>query len=221
GLAMTFDDEARAQRNLELAATRLTEVERLIALRGGSGVDPQLVAAAMSEFDVATSEGSRTLLGGQDAARNGGTLQAWAAAQSARLSALRPALPVPAVPAADTSIALLDELLGRSADPAAPSTGEDTGTADEAREAGTSGQPSARVPAGTPGGQPSAESERGLPPLQPDNGPLTGEPQVEQPAGETPSDVDGQEPGRLPLPLPGAPITLPPLLPGMPPLIIG
>jgi hypothetical protein len=227
GLAMTFDDEARAQRNLELAATRLSEVEKLIALRGASDVDPQLVRAAMSEFDVATSEGSRALLSGQNG--DSGTLKAWAATQSARLSALRPALPVPAVPAADSSIALLDLLLGRSGDASSPSldrTG--AGTTDEARGENTTDKPGlgeSRI--GTSGGStggggtPNSTEDGALEPLQPDNGPLSADPDVEKPATQNPADTSDHDSANLPLPLPGAPITLPPLLPGMPPLTIG
>lgn len=220
GLAMTFDDEERAQRNLDLAAIRLSEVEQLVALRGGA-VDPQLVRAAMLEFDTATSEGSQPLLSNSDAAGNGGinSLQAWAATQSARLSVLRSALPEPAVPAADTSIALLDKLLGRSPELDAPAASPDT-------EVGASSSPSS----------PSSENSRnstegpaepgqpnGLPPINSERGPLGEDPAAVDPAQpEAPNEVDEQpEPARLPLPLPGAPVTLPPLLPGMPPLTLG
>lgn len=220
GLAMTFDDEARAQRNLELAAIRLSEVEQLVASRGTAGVDPQLLRAAMLEFDTATNEGSRTLLSDQAGAGNG-TLQAWAATQSARLSALRSALPVPAVPAADTSIALLDRLLGRSPEldsrtPAAdPSADLDTATSSPARR----GSETARNPGGPAATGQTEES--GLPPISPDSGPLGSDPAVEPAQPETPAETEKQDSARLPLPLPGAPITLPPLLPGMPPLTIG
>lgn len=224
-LAMTFDDEARAQRNLELAATRLSEVEQLIALSGPSAVDPQLVTAAMSEFDVATSEGSRALLAGQTAPSS--TLQAWAATQSARLAALRPALPTPAVSAADSSIALLDQLLGRSSDSSSPKldrTG--AGTTDKA-----TGQPGTNQPrlgdgrlgpdgGSTQGGSSESTEEQPFEPLQPDGGPLSSDPKAEEPASEAPTDGAGDD-ARLPLPLPGAPVTLPPLLPGMPPLTVG
>lgn len=225
-LAMTFDDEARAQRNLELAATRLSEVEKLIALSGASDVDPQLVRAAMSEFDVATNEGSRTLLSGQNS-RDSATLQAWAATQSARLSALRPALPEPAVPAADSSIALLDQLLGRSGD--ASSTSLDrtgAGTADESRGENTAeetgiGEGRIGTSGGSTGGTPNATEDRPLEPLQPNSGPLSADQDVEEPAANAPADRSDDDPVNLPLPLPGAPVTLPPLLPGMPPLTIG
>jgi len=227
GLAMTFDDEARAQRNLELAALRLGEIEQLIALRGASEVDPELVRAAMSEFDVAASEGSRALLSDQDIARSGATLQAWAAAQSARLSALRSVLPVPAVPAADTSIALLDRLMGSepapdARTPATDSTARadaiddvdpDGGTVQRNSQSGSDADSTAPAREGGP--------ERSLPSLRPDNRPLAEEPAVEPPPTEAPTEVEQDAAPRRSLPLPGAPITLPPLMPGMPPLTVG
>ncbi|MHA6792544.1 DUF5667 domain-containing protein [Pseudonocardia bannensis] len=116
GLAMTFGDEAKARRHLELAATRLSEVEQLIARQQTSGPDPQLLESAISEFDAATSEGSRMLLAGRQeaGAASLGDLRTWAAEQSARLAALRAVLPLPMLAEADQSIALLDRLVSRT-----------------------------------------------------------------------------------------------------------
>lgn len=116
GLALTFDDEAKARRNLELAAVRLSEIEKLVARGDQSGLDPQLLRSAMQQFGVSASEGSRTLLADEQTAGTGGigVLQAWAAKQVVRLSVLRSALPVPAATEADNSIALLDRLMGRT-----------------------------------------------------------------------------------------------------------
>lgn len=219
GLAMTFDDEARARRNLDLAAIRLSEIEQLIALRGSSGIDPQLVTAAMSEFDVATSEGTRALLSRDGRA---GTLQAWAATQSARIEALKPALPDPAVSAADTSIALLERLLGQQ-----PSVNTADPDADPTDVRTPGGPSTSRVP-GTSGGDGDDATEQddqsGLPALQPDQGPLVDDPASTTeptPTDTAPANGTGHDPVRLPLPLPGAPVTLPPLLPGMPGLTVG
>ncbi|MGE3285292.1 MAG: DUF5667 domain-containing protein [Pseudonocardia sp.] len=219
-LAMTFDDEERAQRNLELAALRIAELERLVAL-GGSGIDPQVVRVAMSEFDIATSEGSRALLNGG----GGDALHAWAATQSARLSALRPSLPDPALPATDTSLALLDGLLHQESQGSdSPQVGSDVAAPDEFTPRAPvqrSGAPGAGTTGSAHQADPSAAPEEGLPSLKPDGAPLVTDP--ESPATATPQDPaaeDTRNP-RLPLPLPGAPVTLPPLLPGMPPLTIG
>lgn len=117
GLATTFDEQARAQRHLELATARVGEVEQLVARDAATGVDPALVGSATTGFESSTAEGSRTLLAAQDASGPAvlGDLQAWASEQAARLSALRSALPAPAVGDVDSSIALLDRLLGRTA----------------------------------------------------------------------------------------------------------
>ena len=70
----------------------------------------------MQEFGTSTSEGSRTLLADEQLVAGGGIgdLQAWAASQAARLAALRSELPLPVVAQADSSIALLDRVLGRT-----------------------------------------------------------------------------------------------------------
>ena len=117
GLATTFDEQARAQRHLELATARVGEVEQLVARDAATGVDPALVEDAITGFESSTGEGSRTLLAAQDASGPAvlGDLQAWASEQAARLSALRSALPAPAVGDVDSSIALLDRLVGRTA----------------------------------------------------------------------------------------------------------
>lgn len=117
GLAFTFDDAERAQRHLALATTRLDEVEQLVqAGAGATSADPALVENAMRDFDSSTGEGSRMLLGADDAAGAPalGDLRTWAAEQAARLSVLRSSLPATAIPEADTSLALLDRLVGRT-----------------------------------------------------------------------------------------------------------
>ncbi|MDT7618866.1 MAG: hypothetical protein QOF00_6313 [Pseudonocardiales bacterium] len=117
GLAMTFDKTAKAHRQLELAATRLDEVEQLMAKEPtAAAADPALVQSAITEFDSSTGTGSRGLMSSDDAggAATLGDLRAWAGEQAARLSLLRSALPSSAVPGADQSISLLDRLLGRT-----------------------------------------------------------------------------------------------------------
>lgn len=115
GTALTFGEEARARRHLELASTRLAEIEQL-ASRHGTTVDPTIYENAIDEFDIAVSEGSRMLLGGENgpAVAGLGDLSTWAAQAQARWAAIRPSLPDPAVASADQSIALLERLLGRA-----------------------------------------------------------------------------------------------------------
>jgi hypothetical protein len=113
GLALTFDDVAKARRHFELATTRLDEVERLLAAQPPA--DPELVAFTIRQFDESTGEGARMLL----ASENGGgdpvaleSLRSWATAQSARLSEL--GLALPPGPEAGQAIRLLDRLVGRT-----------------------------------------------------------------------------------------------------------
>jgi hypothetical protein len=117
GLALTFDNAAKARRHLDVASTRLDEVEKMVGQNPQAPVGPQLVASAIQEFDAATGEGSRILLatddtGGDPAAI--GDLRTWASTQVERLSSLRPELPVPAAADADGAIDLLDRLVGRT-----------------------------------------------------------------------------------------------------------
>lgn len=118
GLAMTFGDGAKARRHLQLASARIDEVERLVEDR--ESTDPELYRSTIHEFDSSAGEGSRMLLAAEPAAI--GELQTWAADEAARLSALRSALPVPAMAGADDSIELLDRLLDRTGSPAAGSS---------------------------------------------------------------------------------------------------
>jgi hypothetical protein len=116
GVALTFDEQARALRHLDLATTRVDEVERLVAREGAGGVDAAVVEDVIADFDTATGEGTRALLAAQDAPGPAvlGDLQAWASDQAARLSVLRSALPEPALGELDGSLALLDRLVGRT-----------------------------------------------------------------------------------------------------------
>ncbi len=117
GLAMTFGDAAKAHRELELATTRVDEVEQLTAAApAGTRPDPKLVSSTMRDFDSATGAGSRGLLGSDAATDTAtlGTLQTWAGDQVSRLSSLRSGLPAGALPQTDDSIGLLDRLVGRT-----------------------------------------------------------------------------------------------------------
>jgi Domain of unknown function (DUF5667) len=264
-LALTFDDTARAQRHLQLAATRLSEVEQLIARDQQAAPAPEVYAAAIQEFDAATGEGSRLLL--TAAETEGSTAQldrlhAWVSEQSARLTELRPALPLPAAAGADGSIQLLDVLLGRAESLGARSvcseaggtrlgpvpaegdctprsvnqTGPDTpgpGLTDTpaAPDSEGSAPSGSEEPSGTPSETPDENGTGLLPDLSPDLSPdrsqsgggAEGEGSKDK---DTPSESDapgtegGEDGVAVPLPL-LPPITLPPLLPGMPPITIG
>jgi hypothetical protein len=90
GSAFTFGDAAQAQRHLDIAATRLAEIESL--QQAGRAPDAATYQAALSAFDAAASEGSRMVLAGPDPTEAGlGDLGAWAQRQSDTLAALRAA----------------------------------------------------------------------------------------------------------------------------------
>ncbi|WP_219413175.1 DUF5667 domain-containing protein [Pseudonocardia nigra] len=250
GLALTFDDTERAQRHLEMATTRLDEVERLV--RGGSTVDPELVTSAIQEFDVATDEGSRMLLSTQDAGDPAALddLHSWAGAQSDRLAELRPVLPAPATDDADTAIAQLEQLAGRTAqadtgvsapgspDPGTSGSADATGGAEDGTtdepDAGSSTTPDgSEAPSGSATSTPGSEEDedRGGGGLLPDLGRDDESSEAESsetPDGQSTTPTTTTAPGSaeedpqisVPLPL-LPPITLPPLLPGMPGITIG
>jgi len=116
GLALTFDEMSRAQRHLDLASTRLGEVEQLVATDPKVATeDPELVTSAIQEFDDSTGEGARILLNDEDAgnAKARDDLRSWAAEQSARLTQLQPALPAGAE--TEDALALLNRVAGRTA----------------------------------------------------------------------------------------------------------
>ncbi len=241
GLAMTFDEQARAQRHLELATSRINEVEELVTRDATAGVDPELVESTIAEFDSSTGEGSRMLLAAQDASGPAvlGDLQAWAAEQAARLSVLRSSLPEPSFGEVDSTIALLDRLLGRTealearsactevtssvVDDLGPLAAEGNCTPRPATDADTSD--SATQDAGssstTPGTSTTPRTTDGtLPPADND----TPEPGPEGllPDAELPTSTGNSDEGDIAVPLPLVPpIQLPPLVPGGPGITIG
>jgi hypothetical protein len=243
GLALTFDDASRARRHLELAATRLSEVEQL-AHDTQAAPPPEVFTSTMDDFDSATTEGSQLLL---SAAENeqGGTaaqdLHKWATEQSDRLAELEPELP-PAADA-DASKDLLERLLGQTA-----SADEDTSrrTADESEDQPDSADatedatptPEKRDSSDAretdePSRSSDKSTERENPRLLPDLSPNTNQDEDEKPSGTASKDEDSSSEsdsderrddrdGNLSVPLPLLPpVTLPPLLPGMPGITIG
>ncbi|TQM15598.1 DUF5667 domain-containing protein [Pseudonocardia kunmingensis] len=257
GLALTFDDASRAQRQLEIAATRLSEVERLSALEPQAAPAPEVFTAAMDEFDAATDEGSRLLLestGTSTSSSAQDELRTWASEQSERLTEIRPELPAAAE--ADESIELLQRLLGRtgaadgssscddeectarrSAQTSAPESDEADATEDATSapdESDSSGTRETDEPSRTPSDASEGEESRLLPDLLPDadrksdeDAPSSKKSEDEDRTSESESESESGDEGSegagdvsVPLPL-LPPVTLPPLLPGMPGITIG
>lgn len=244
GLALTFDDASRARRHLEIAAIRLSEVERL-AHDSQSPPAPGVFTTAMDDFDTATNEGSQLLLSAAEADKSGTAvddLHKWAEEQSDRLTELEPALPAAAD--ADESKELLDRLLGKTG-----SEDDDNDSRDGADEdSGKSGSEDAtKDSTSTPDEEDSSDAsetdepsrssdettDRKKPQLLPDLAPdKTKDGDEEKPSGTATEDEDspstsGEESGdggdgnvNVPLPL-LPPVKLPPLVPGMPGITIG
>ncbi len=225
GVATTSDDRARAQRHLALATTRVDEVEQLVERDGAGGADAAVVEGVIADFDASTDEGTRTLLEAPEApgpAELDG-LQTWASDQAARLSVLRPALPVPALDRVDGSLALLDRLVGRTRElgarptptlPGAPGDGAagdgtggatgpgavpgGTGTGPDGPTGGGTGTGTGGGTGGTPDG---ARPDTGTAPRTPGGGGSTA-PSTARPAPDEPSDgglLPGIDTGDLPL----------------------
>lgn len=238
GIALTFDDSARAARHLELASTRLREVEQLVDQKRAEKADPALVKSTILDFDAATVEGTALLLT-DDVAHDPAKLadlQAWAAEQVSRLSTMRSGLPLSAQAEADNSIEQLDNLRQRAAQ-LQERAGCDDVTSGRTDAVGPVPASTDCEPAGTgrdgqdrrsQGGAPRADDDpSGTTTATPDGllpGVLGGSPSATG-TDENPSASSGTPPSsaiNVPLPLPLLPpINLPPLLPGGKGITIG
>jgi hypothetical protein len=243
GLALTFDEGSRARRHLEIAATRLSEVEQL-ARDTQSAPSPDVFTTAMGDFDTATNEGSQLLLSAAETDQGGTAaedLHKWASEQSDKLTELEPALPPAAN--ADASKELLARLLGQTAsadeDTSRRTAGEseDTSDSEDAAEDATSTPDKEKDSSDArETDEPSRSSERSTerenPGLLPDLSPNTNRDEEEKPSGtstkeddgssESESDSGDEGDGNVAVPLPLLPpVTLPPLLPGLPGITIG
>jgi Domain of unknown function (DUF5667) len=272
GLALTFDEAAKARRHLEIATTRLDEVQQLVDRTPQAPVAPDVYASAIQEFDAAAGEGSRLLLKADESSTADtaalGDLRSWASQEADRLTTLRPALPDTAAADAEGAIKLLDRLVGRTTALTARSSCSQvtSGTDDlgplpaagacaprpqdsDAPETDTTGgngrhqidqNPSSTSPGEsddptsdvtqTPGAD---EPPSLLPDLDPDGNLIDNESHEGSDGDDTstatrsrtPDSNDGNGDDDKP-PAPGMPrllppVTLPPLLPGMPGITIG
>jgi hypothetical protein len=234
-------DASRAQRDLDLAATRLDEIERMV----DESADPSLIASAIQDFDDATSEGSRLVLSGDDSENTYADLSAWSNRQSKRLSGLRHSLPDTVQPAVDDALRLLDRVHRRAAALSARSscTQVTSGGVDDLGPLPATGQcvrqtsaggsssapdPTARRASGTSSAQetvtPSSVPQQdgsSDPALLPEvNGGGTSPDEEAGSATTTTQAPPSSKNVDVPLPLP-IPITVPPLVPGKPGVTLG
>ncbi|MEJ8280583.1 DUF5667 domain-containing protein [Pseudonocardia spirodelae] len=243
GGVFTVGQQAEAARQLDLARSRVDELESLVAR--STPPSPDAVAAAMADFDRATSTGTRMMLtgagnDGADSARLA-ELRTWAAAQSGRITRLQSDLPAESRGETAEAIRLLDRVLARAeALRADTGCGADSGgTVDDLGpvpgECRTPGAPSAAQaveqsapasPSGTATGtaspSPSAgsESSTSQAPTTSDSSsqsglPLLGGSETSTSTPSTSSESTATQDRLLP------PITIPPLLPGLGPVTLG
>ncbi len=168
GEMFTFGDQAEATRQLELARTRMDEVEGL--LQSGSAPDSARITSAMDDFDKATSNGSRLMLSADRSGSNSqlGDLRTWATAQSSRMDQMRSSWPAANTSDAEESKALLDRVLVRTealrartgcADGAGGSV-DDLGPVPPTEPCGGGQQPLSERPATTEGTTPGGATEQ-------------------------------------------------------------
>jgi hypothetical protein len=202
GLAMTFDDTERGRRHLELASTRIGEVEQLLA-QDPAAVQPEVFRSALHDFDTEADQGSRLLLASPDLSREQveAEWRAWAADQATRLAALHGDLPGPVATDAAGSLERLEQLAGPGAFEAALPCADGTAPLDAACAGGTAvplvpgAAPTGPVPPG------AAQTERA-----PGTAPSTSTgPTTRSPGGTAPPDGGGQG-GLLPGVLPETPL---------------
>ncbi len=116
GGLFTFGDQAEATQQLEVARTRMDEVQGL--LQSGSAPDSAAITTAMNDFNTATATGSRMML---SADRTGGAnssqladLRTWATAQNDRMAEMQSSWPEANASDAEESKTLLDRVLTRT-----------------------------------------------------------------------------------------------------------
>ena len=170
---------SRGLHDLDVAATRLDEIERMArdGVTDGAAYD-----SAFQDFDSATGAGARLVLSGGDADRSAADLSGWATQQTTRMSTLRTTLPAAAQPDADDALRLLDRVHGRAialtarsgcgqvtsnaVDDLGPLPAEGPCVAHQATTGGANGRSGsaptdrARAAAGTPTGHPATAQQQ-------------------------------------------------------------
>jgi hypothetical protein len=224
-LGLTFDDESRALKHLEFAASRVTEMETLA--ERASGESAQLTA--LGDLNSDAVEGSRQLTAYAIASDEKAlpALRDWALAQYVKLGTLRPRLPGDAGAHADTTMWLLASIAQRAHDLAARAgcSAIVSGSSDTLGPLPSKDECASVVtdPNSSPGRDPSSvqPTPSGLPVPQGSTEPSVPPSQSVLPGTSTPAAPNTSTPpssGKpeitIPLPLPLPSISLP-LLPGI------
>jgi hypothetical protein len=221
GMGLTFDSVEKANRHLDLADTRMQEVAALSSRQ--SPDTPARVDQGLQAFNTETAAASRLMLSDPqsvDAAQLS-TLREWTAERKASLSSLRKGMPAPSLAGADDSMALLDRVQNRAdaLNTRLPCRELSAGMSDDLGILPADGK-CTPLPAGV---DPSQARLPGEPAgLDPSKLGLTG-PKSAAPGGNgTSSDPSSSAgPSDVQVPAPVGRVTIPPLLPGLPDIIIG
>lgn len=225
-LGLTFDDESRALKHLEFAASRVAEMETLADRTAA----PAAQLTALADLDADAVEGARQLTTYATSSDETAlpALRDWALAQYVKLGTLRPRLPEDAGAHADTTMWLLASIAQRAHDLAArsgcttmtsgnsdplgplPARGECASAATDPNSSGRNPSSVQPAPSGSVAPSDSAPSS-----TQPTQSALPGSstPPSGQPGTSTPP-TSGKAGITIPLPLPLPSISLP-LLPGI------
>lgn len=113
GLVALTPGGNKAQRQLDVAATRMDEVQQLNASQAPAADRSADISQALRGFNEQTTAASRTWLSGPSAG-NSGALAGWASTQSQRLASMRSAMPASAQPDADNSMRMLEQVKSRA-----------------------------------------------------------------------------------------------------------
>jgi hypothetical protein len=226
-LGLTFDDESRALKHLEFAASRVTEMETLAE----RAAEPAAQLTALADLDSDAVEGARQLTTYATSSDESAlpALRDWALAQYVKIGTLRPRLPGDAGAHADTTMWLLASIAQRahdlaaragctavisgSSDPLGPLPAKDECATVNADPNANPGQKPSSVQPTQPGVPvPSGQAPTSTEPSG-SNLPGTSTTQVPKPGTSTPP-TSGKPGITIPLPLPLPSISLP-LLPGI------
>jgi len=103
----------KAQRQLDVASTRMDEVQQLNASQAPAADKGADISQALRGFNEQTTAASHSWLSGPNAS-NSSALAGWASTQSQRLSSMRSSMPASAQPDADNSLHMLEQVRTRA-----------------------------------------------------------------------------------------------------------
>ncbi|HTK64668.1 MAG TPA: DUF5667 domain-containing protein [Pseudonocardia sp.] len=113
GLVALTPGGSKAQRQLDVASTRMDEVQQLNASNASAADKGADISQALRGFNEQTTAASHSWLSGPNAS-NSGALASWANTQSQRLSSMRSSMPASAQPDADNSLRMLEQVRTRA-----------------------------------------------------------------------------------------------------------